>query len=527
MKSANKVSVAKSVLICLAGCTLISGWMGCVSDSPPDPVWTELPLSSFEKSVREHLQEAILLRSASTSGDRAAASKKFMDAGKIFQAYGLHLHAVETYRHGLSLSKDNHELAYLLALCLRDMGRPEEAKKVLKPWIERRPGHVNSRLAVAQIDYEATRYDESVLNLQKILSRDPESVPALGILGQVRLQEGKPEEAIELLKEALSLSPGASALRYPLGLAYRAVGELELAEEQMQLRGIAIPRAQDTWLAQVLTLRRGGRVHLNEGTLYFSEGLYSKAEESFLKALEQDPESPTVHLNLGSTRVKLGRLPEARIDLLEAIRLDPDLALAWFDLGVIEAQEGSDDEAVQCYDRALEIDENQTEALFNRGNAYRRLGKHDSAFADFERLIRQTPGNSMAWLAGAVCLIRLNQWKDGQTWIERALQVHPREVRLLGIRWRLMACDRSVSKEILEKELDSLTTLTRQRPDLELLEARAMMLAATGQFEVALALQKALIKAAAEAQRPDLAKRLIPHENAYANQQFPFDPWPE
>ena len=24
-----------------------------------------------------------------------------------------------------------------------------------------------------------------------------------------------------------------------------------------------------------------------------------------------------------------------------------------------------------------------------------------------------------------------------------------------------------------------------------------------------------------------LLKRLIPHENAYANQQFPFDPWPE
>ena len=72
-----------------------------------------------------------------------------------------------------------------------------------------------------------------------------------------------------------------------------------------------------------------------------------------------------------------------------------------------------------------------------------------------------------------------------------------------------------------------LTTLTRQKPDLELLEARAMLLAASGQFEIALALQKALIKAAAEAQRPDLAKRLIPHEKAYASDQFPFDAWPE
>ena len=137
------------------------------------------------------------------------------------------------------------------------------------------------------------------------------------------------------------------------------------------------------------------------------------------------------------------------------------------------------------------------------------------------------PGNATAWLAGAVCLIRLDKAKEAQTWIERSIKVHPQQVRLLGIRWRLLACDRSIPRETVLKELDVLTTLTRQKPDLELLEARAMLLAASGQFETALALQKALIKAAAEAQRPDLAKRLIPHEKAYASNQFPFDAWPE
>lgn len=194
---------------------------------------------------------------------------------------------------------------------------------------------------------------------------------------------------------------------------------------------------------------------------------------------------------------------------------------------MIEAQEGADDEAVLCYDRALELDTQHVEALFNRGNALRRLGLYEKAVSDFDRLIKLVPGNAVAWLAGAVCLIRLNQLSEAQSWINRSLKVHPQETRLQGIRWRLMACDRKVPKETLLKELDSLTQLTRQKPDLELLEARAMLLAASEQFEIALALQKGLIKAAAEAQRPDLAKRLIPHEEAYAKNQFPFDPWPE
>lgn len=527
MKFANKVGnfhpTSALWLWCL--CALLTG---CVSEKAAQPVWTELPLSSFEKSVSEHLSEAILLRSESS---RLSSSPEggagLLDAARIFHAYGLHLHAAETYRHAFSLADPEHESAYLLAVCLRDLGRPEEAKATLEPWLLAAPDHINTRLMLAQIDYETARLSSCVDHLLHVLSLNPDSVPALGILGQVRLQEGNHVEAIEVLKKALSLSPGASALRYPLGLAYRAAGEMELAQEQMALRGIAIPRASDPWLAQVLALRRGGRVHLNEGTLYFSEGLYSRAEESFLKALEQDPESPTVHLNLGSTRVKLGRLPQARIDLLEAIRLDPDLALAWFDLGVIEAQEGADDEAVLCYDRALELDTQHVEALFNRGNALRRLGLYEKAVSDFDRLIKLVPGNAVAWLAGAVCLIRLNQLSEAQSWINRSLKVHPQETRLQGIRWRLMACDRKVPKETLLKELDSLTQLTRQKPDLELLEARAMLLAASEQFEIALALQKGLIKAAAEAQRPDLAKRLIPHEEAYAKNQFPFDPWPE
>ena len=98
MKSASKVTESSS-LMGLWWCCLPVLLLGCVSDTPDPPAWTDLPLSSFEKSVSEHLGEAILLRADSSKEDSVPkAVAGLLESGKIFQAYGLHLHAAETYR---------------------------------------------------------------------------------------------------------------------------------------------------------------------------------------------------------------------------------------------------------------------------------------------------------------------------------------------------------------------------------------------------------------------------------------------
>ena len=511
-------------------CALLLSTLPCLiligCDPEPRISWTELPIESFEGNVRTHLIEAMdLQKKFEETG--AQNSDLLITAGNIFQSYGLNLHAIESYEAAFKVKSEDHRSAYLMALSQRELGQSEKARLILLRWAKKKPDHLNTRLQLAQIAYESGLDRESKLHAEHVLELDPFSVPALAILGQVYLREGSPTEAVQFLSRALELSPGASALRYPLGLAYRSLDQLPEAEEQMGLRGIAFPQPHDPWLSEVQSLRRGGRVHLNEGSLLFSEGLYERAEESFLKALEYDSRSATAHLNLGSTRVKLGRLDEARRDLLEAIRLNPKLALAWFDLGVIEAQEGSDLEAVRCYDRALEIDESHSEALYNRGNARRRLGLYSEAFSDLQTLIEKVPGNQMAWLAAAVCLIRLQQPSEALDWVERSLLIHSANIRLQGLRLRLLACDRNTPEETLKKELIRVRTWTQQRPDLELLEAQAMLLAASGDFAQALELQRALIAAASQAGRDSLVERLQPHEITYSLGDFPFDPWPE
>ena len=111
MKSASKVTESSS-LMGLWWCCLPVLLLGCVSDTPDPPAWTDLPLSSFEKSVSEHLGEAILLRADSSKEDSVPkAVAGLLESGKIFQAYGLHLmllrHTVMR-SHGLIQSMSRH-----------------------------------------------------------------------------------------------------------------------------------------------------------------------------------------------------------------------------------------------------------------------------------------------------------------------------------------------------------------------------------------------------------------------------------
>ena len=501
---------------------------GCMHhQSPPDPL-PRLPLESFEGAVREHLEECVELNEqALVNSDPRLRYEALMESGKIYHSYGLFNYAVQAYRSALESQGGDPVGEYLLAIALQENGDLEGSREILKSWVKKETGHPNPLIALAQIEYELGNFQESNKLAQRVLLTNPLSVPALSLLGQIRLQQNEIEEAVELLRQALELSPGASALRYPYGLALRKLGQLNQAENQMNLRGSAFPRAADPWIDEVLSLRRGGRVHLNEGTHLFAEGLYARAEKSFLKALEYDPESPIAHLNLGSTRVKMGRYSEARNSLQEAIRLNPQAVLAWFDLGVLEALEGSDSLAIECYDNALAIDPTHSEARFNRANANRRMGNYQEAVEDLKMVIEVSPENESAWLAGAVSLIRLEKLNESLDWVKLSLLAHSASPRLQGLFARLLACNKRSSKQELRDQFSVMNRITAQRPDLELLEASAMLQAALGLFKEAEELQRALIKAAKNAGQEKIAERLKPHLEAYSLGNPPFDPWPE
>lgn len=101
-------------------------------------------------------------------------------------------------------------------------------------------------LAQATLAYDDGRYQEALDLLDRLLATDPRNARALYYKGLVYLAQKKPELAVPALESARALKPEDLFIRYQLGVAYFALGQYdkarplltELFKEQPQLEGL-------------------------------------------------------------------------------------------------------------------------------------------------------------------------------------------------------------------------------------------------------------------------------------------------
>ncbi len=91
-----------------------------------------------------------------------------------------------------------------------------------------------------RVDYGAFlfrqgRTDEALEILQQAVSAAPKSARAHGELGRVLLHSGKPNAAVVRLEKAVELDPRASSFRLLLGRAYLQTGRTEDGQKQLKM----------------------------------------------------------------------------------------------------------------------------------------------------------------------------------------------------------------------------------------------------------------------------------------------------
>ena len=99
------------------------------------------------------------------------------------------------------------------------------------------------------------------------------------------LNDKKYGQAIELLEKVIEQSPGVTAPYINMAIAYRQIGKLEKAEEQLKTALLLVPEHP---------------VACNEyGILYRKTGRFAEARTIYEKALSRFPDYYPVHRNLG------------------------------------------------------------------------------------------------------------------------------------------------------------------------------------------------------------------------------------
>ncbi len=209
---------------------------------------------------------------------------------------------------------------------------------------------VLAALQAAAAHYGARRFREASQILEKILSVLPKNPDALHLTGLLALDTGKPAQAEDLIKLAIS------AVREP-----------------------------------------SPNMFVNLGNAQREQGKFDEAIASYDKALAINIDYAPAYLNRGNTSRCMDALKAARDDFDKYIELTPDLPLGHISAAQMTMQLGLHREALAYCLRAIELIPAPPAIFFIiAADILERLSEFDEAMAMAEKALVLEPGNGEA-----------------------------------------------------------------------------------------------------------------------------------
>lgn len=183
--------------------------------------------------------------------------------------------------------------------------------------------------------------------------------------------EGQYDEALDVLREGLSLYPNAVELHIGVGYARLAREEYAWARQSFEKALILDPDHEDALAGMGETLLKFGQREAAVGM--------------FRRILELGySDDVDLILQVGRALFREELMDEAREFFEIAAREAPDLAEAAACLGYVRHRQGDDEGAMASLQRALELDEDHTEARIYLANILYDRGEYESALYHLE-----------------------------------------------------------------------------------------------------------------------------------------------
>lgn len=190
-------------------------------------------------------------------------------------------------------------------------GNEREGRRLLGALSE--SGDPQSALAAAQAYQRLDRYQESTPVLERLVSRQKDSIAAGFLLGVAYERTGQRGRAVSEFRRVLELDPDFHAALNYLGYTYAESGEN--LEEALSLVGRAVALEPDNG-AYVDSL----------GWTYYRLGRHEQAREILERAVRLEPADATLQEHLGDVYVALGQNERAREAYRRALELADDNA---------------------------------------------------------------------------------------------------------------------------------------------------------------------------------------------------------
>jgi tetratricopeptide (TPR) repeat protein len=265
---------------------------------------------------------------------------------------------------------------------------------------------------------------------RETFERMRDTFPALARqgLGDVALREGRYAAAAALFLDALTRVPEATALHYPLAMAYRGLGRLDEARTHLAQRGQGGIRVGDPMVDALQELVRGERGLVMQGRRAYESGQFAEAAAAFTRAVADAPASATARFNLGLATLQLGDTAAAIGHLQAAFALDPGDAQHGRELARLLLRSARQDEAVAVLRQVTAVDDNDEDSLVGLVLLLAGGARFGEAIALLDGSVRRHPHRltSATTLARLLAVTPDAALRNGQRALDLAMTVYER-----------------------------------------------------------------------------------------------------
>ncbi|MBF0126706.1 MAG: tetratricopeptide repeat protein [Magnetococcales bacterium] len=293
--------------------------------------------------------------------------------------------------------------------------------------------------------YHEGKYPEVARLALEMTGRWPASGVGWKWLGQALLMQGRMEEAVVPLQNAVEGLPEEPEIQFLLGLAWHGSGHFVAAEdcyrrvlervpEQTDARyhlGLLLAgrkrlaEAEETYRALLSTAPDHLMGLNNLGVLLQEMHRFEEAEVVLRIALGTHPDHADTHNHLGNLLFARRRFQAAEAAYRQALALHPDHVDACNNLGVALAAMQRYAESEACYRQALRLRPDHADAHNNLGNLLVALHRHPEGEVAYRQALRIRPEYAEAWNNLGNFLKEVRRFTEAEEAYRQALAIRP------------------------------------------------------------------------------------------------------
>ncbi|MBU0995306.1 MAG: tetratricopeptide repeat protein [Proteobacteria bacterium] len=359
--------------------------------------------------------------------------------------------SAETISNGLKINKSSHTLKLALSDVYSALNETEKSIPLLNEVIDENkdpshPGTVAAKIAFSRHRLDANDQDGALQYINDVLKDNPNNTEALYIKGNILLNkkdglnaimafrtiiDAHPEEmngylrlaqahyingekplAIDTLKNAIKINPGAREISQALVGLLMEANESEAALQQMTTMVNNNPDDM--------------RFRSDLADFYVYAKNLSKAEEENQIILERMPDNPFPYLKLSQLYAKQGKLEEAEKLLESGFAKIPDSRDIMARLVQVLISRNKLGPALEICRKQIKMNEKDALAYNLSGRVYEIQKKYDDAEHAYLKAVEYKP----MWLAPHNNLARIylvqGKTKDAEERLISAIQVNPK-----------------------------------------------------------------------------------------------------